>query len=58
MRFLPASFFFALVFSGCTDPNGPRSASEMISDDLEPAVTQMTSGRSGVDRDPDLSREF
>jgi TolB protein len=29
----------------------------MLSGDLEPPVTQVTTGRSGVDRDPELSRD-
>jgi len=54
MKYLPAAILVALACSGCADP-GPRT--EMLSDDLEPAVTQMTSGRSGGDRDPDVSRD-
>src|SRR5258706_16097488 len=58
MRFLTSSALAALCLSGCVEPADarPRSA-EMSSDDLEPATTQMTSGRSGVDRDPDVSRD-
>lgn len=60
MRFPISSAIVALALSGCVEPQAagpsPRSA-EMSSDDLEPATTQMTSGRSGADRDPAVSRD-
>ena len=43
----------AVAFVGCTEPARPH----LLSDDLEPALTQETMGRSGADRDPDLSRD-
>lgn len=61
MKFISAPLLCALVFSGCVDPGGPRpsgkSPAEMLSDDLEPAVTQATTGRSGSDSDPEVSRD-
>jgi TolB protein len=53
MRYLPAAILLALACSGCIEPR----PTQMLSDDLEPAVTQMTMGRSGGDRDPDVSRD-
>jgi TolB protein len=58
MRALPAAFLFALALGGCAGTRAPGTRSpEMLSDDLEPAVTQVTSGRSGADRDPEISRD-
>ena len=54
MKSLPASLLVALGIAGCV-PSGTRT--DLLSDDLEPAVTQMTAGRSGGDRDPDVSRD-
>jgi len=42
-----------LSSGGCAPPSRP----ELFSDGLEPALTQETMGRSGADRDPDLSRD-
>lgn len=51
MRILSSSVLAALILSGCTEPPA------LFSGDLEPAVTQVTTGRSGVDRDPEISRD-
>jgi len=51
MRFPSASVVVAILLSACT----PRP--QMLSGDLEPPVTQVTTGRSGVDRDPETSRD-
>jgi TolB protein len=51
MRFPSASVLIAILLCACTPPP------ELFSGDLEPAVTQVTTGRSGVDRDPALSRD-
>jgi TolB protein len=58
MRALPPAFLLALALDGCagSGPPGTRSP-ELLSDDLEPAVTQVTAGRSGADRDPEISRD-
>lgn len=56
MKIVPAAALSAFLFSGCAAPPASRPAS-MVADDLEPAVTQMTAGRSGADRDPDVSRD-
>ena len=40
------TLFVALACSGCAEPR----ATQLLSDDLEPAVTQMTTGRSGGDQ--------
>ena len=45
-----------LLLPGCVPPGTSRPA-PMVPDDLEPATTQMTSGRSGADRDPEVSRD-
>src|SRR5688572_23007194 len=45
-----------LLLAGCVPPGMSRPA-PMVPDDLEPAVTQMTAGRSGADRDPEVSRD-
>jgi len=44
---------FALFLWGCVPP----AATPLPSDDLEPAVTQETVGRSGADRDPEVSKD-
>lgn len=54
MRILSAAVL--TVLAGCVPPEAVRP-SPMVADDLEPAVTQMTAGRSGVDRDPEISRD-
>jgi Tol biopolymer transport system component len=46
-----SALILALAFAGCVPP----SAVQLQVDDLEPALTQETMGRSGADRDPDLS---
>jgi len=51
MRTVPAAVLAALFLSGCAD------SPWLLSDDLEPAVTQATTGRSGADRDPEVSRD-
>src|SRR5262245_58793464 len=52
MRIRSASTLAALLLSACT----PRP--QLLSgEDLEPPVTQVTAGRSGVDRDPEISRD-
>jgi len=48
-----SAFILALGFCGCVPP----SAVQLQSDDLEPALTQETMGRSGADRDPDVSKD-
>src|SRR5437879_4322099 len=53
MKLLPACMLVALACSGCVEPR----PTQLLSDDLEPAVTQMTMGRSGGDQDPDVSRD-
>lgn len=52
MRFLSSSALAALILSGCTPHPQMLSAG-----DLEPPVTQVTTGRSGADRDPEISRD-
>ncbi|HZE99377.1 MAG TPA: hypothetical protein VE981_20400 [Planctomycetota bacterium] len=44
-----------LLALGCVPPAAAPVA--LLSDDLEPALTQETMGRSGADRDPDVSRD-
>src|SRR5262245_55607915 len=51
MNFRSPSLLFAIVLSGCLVPP------DMLAGDLEPPVTQVTTGRSGVDRDPEISRD-
>jgi len=53
MRFLSAPILVTLAVAGCVDVR----PTQLLSDDLEPAVTQMTMGRSGGDQDPDVSRD-
>ena len=52
MRILSASLLSALLLCACT-PRPPQ----LSGDDLEPPVTQVTTGRSGHDRDPEVSRD-
>ena len=56
MRSLPACILVALA-AGCLPPPSADRPREMLPDDLEPAVSQLTAGRSGGDRDPDVSRD-
>jgi len=59
MRAFLISLLTITIF-GCasSEPRSVRSSVvEMGGDDREPAVTQATSGRAGVDRDPELSRD-
>jgi len=46
-----SALVLALAFAGCVTP----SAVQLQSDDLEPALTQETLGRTGADRDPEVS---
>src|SRR6185295_3499595 len=51
MRAVFAALLAACAISGCAEPPW------LLSGDLEPAVTQATTGRSGADRDPETSRD-
>lgn len=48
-----SAVILALLLSGCLPP----AAAPLPPEDLEPALTQETMGRSGADRDPELSKE-
>ncbi|HLY74233.1 MAG TPA: hypothetical protein VKU80_08955 [Planctomycetota bacterium] len=53
MNFRTSALVLSLCIGGCTPP----SALPPQSSDLEPALTQETMGRSGADRDPEVSRD-
>jgi len=53
VKIIQSALILAIAFGGCTPPD----PTQLLSDDLEPALTQETLGRSGADRDPDLSRD-
>jgi len=53
VNFRTSALILALSLSGCVPPSGVQ----LQSDDLEPALTQETIGRSGADRDPDVSKD-
>ncbi len=53
MKIIHSALILAIAFGGCTPP----AQTQLLSDDLEPALTQETMGRSGADRDPDLTRD-
>lgn len=56
MKLPAAAFTLLLALAGCNaspDSTLPR----LLPDDLGPAVTQVTTGRSGGDHDPDVSRD-
>jgi Tol biopolymer transport system component len=51
VRHIRSALVLALSLGGCVPP----AAVQLQSDDLEPALTQETLGRSGADRDPEVS---
>jgi TolB protein len=53
VNFRPTALILALGLCSCVPPSGVQ----LQSDDLEPALTQETMGRSGADRDPDISKD-
>jgi len=53
VNFRTSALVLSLCIGGCTPP----SALPPQSSDLEPALTQETMGRSGADRDPEVSRD-
>ncbi len=54
MRTIPAAILCGLFLQACRPAS---DAALLSSDDLEAAVTQVTHGRAGEDRDPDVSRD-
>lgn len=56
MRSSSAALWVTLVFAGCV-PRPESRLPERAASPLEPALTQVTAGRSGEDRDPEVTKD-